>query len=125
DTTNFTFYCNSANTGTEIIFPNDGKFDGTHADSKSISCTYSAGDGGDRWPKVIVERSEGAVQDRKKITISATSYTGGNDPGGEVCTTGPGFVGNLNVPYHKAAYYSGTAHHSYFTAHIGESDIAS
>jgi len=68
-TINYTFYCDRNDNGTNITSPNNGKYDGESATTKSHTCTYSAL--GTFYPKVIVERDNSVpnATDKKTATV--------------------------------------------------------
>ena len=71
-TINYTFYCNRSDSGINITTPNDGKFDGVSATTKtkSITCSYPLA--GTYTAKVITEQGS-APQAEARVTINITS----------------------------------------------------
>jgi hypothetical protein len=68
DTTNYTFYCNRPDAGTNITSPYDGKLDGQTADAEYQSCTYNSP--GVYTAKVVVEQGNLASQDQTVIVVT-------------------------------------------------------
>lgn len=70
-TSNYTFYCDRADTATNITSPNSGKFDGVTAIKESVPCTYD--NTGNtiiiKKAKVIVEHGATAIQQQVDIQV--------------------------------------------------------
>jgi N-acetylmuramoyl-L-alanine amidase-like protein/List-Bact-rpt repeat protein len=74
-TINYTFYCDRTDTGVNITFPYDAKFDGTFTNPLTVSglCDYPTV--GTHTAKVIAEQGLGAAQSQAQVKVSQVPQT--------------------------------------------------
>jgi hypothetical protein len=101
-TINYTFYCNRADTGTNITVPNSHKLDGTSATTYSTTpltvCDSTYAVPGTYYAKVIVERGNSATTNIPSIPITvnvppnqAPTATNPTRTNSSFCTTAPSY----------------------------------
>jgi hypothetical protein len=119
-TINYTFYCDRADTGTNITTPSDGKFDGITTNPKTFGpCNYP--NPGTYRPKVIAERGGLAAQAQATITVTQSQQnlsadlsadrTNGNAPLNGVtltATAGGTATGTINYTFYCDRSDTGT-----------------